>query len=261
MIIFEKKNHLYLNNINEKYTSATTFLKNFTEKKDWSEIANQYFKAGVKNAINKFCKKEQINKKEFEDIFKNEEFNSESLLKYWDKKGKEKADIGTYWHKIKENNIDENETDEKISFDLENNSNLLGEYKEFILYSHRYKIAGQSDKITIFNDKSFIIEDYKFIKELNFNSYIKRNQEKEFFLAPINHIEYCNGNLYTLQLSLYAYLLEEYGYKCKNLFLLHNVLNEKGTEILKENKIEVNYLKKEIKNLLNFHELKNIILK
>ena len=41
-------------------------------------------------------------------------------------------------------------------------------------------------------------------------------------LKPIQHLDSCNFNSYSLQLSLYAYMLEKrYGYKIAGLYLIH----------------------------------------
>lgn len=104
-------------------------------------------------------------------------------------------------------------------------------YSEKRVYWHEYLIAGTIDCLLI-KGKEFIIVDWKTNKDiLNFKSgyYKKVNgiksniwvDKKEYFKKPIHIIEFCKGNIYTLQLSLYAYILELWGYSCYDLQLYH----------------------------------------
>jgi len=98
-------------------------------------------------------------------------------------------------------------------------------------YSHEHLVAGTIDCLLV-KGKQFIIVDWKTNKkELHFKSgyYKKVNgiestqwvDKKEYFLAPLNHLEHCKGNVYTMQLSLYAYILELWGLQCIGLVLYH----------------------------------------
>lgn len=104
-------------------------------------------------------------------------------------------------------------------------------YAEKRVYWYEYLVAGTIDCLLI-KGKTFIIVDWKTNKDhLKFKSgyYKKVNgiktdiwvDKKEYFFKPIQHIEHCKGNIYTLQLSLYAYLLELWGFKCIDLILFH----------------------------------------
>lgn len=106
-------------------------------------------------------------------------------------------------------------------------------YAEKRVYLDEYKVAGTID-CPIFspNGKDFIIFDWKTNKdELKFKSGyykkvngVKTNQwvdKKEYFDYPLVDLEHCKGNIYTMQLSLYAYILEQWGYTCKGLYLFH----------------------------------------
>lgn len=135
-------------------------------------------------------------------------------------------------------------------------------YTEVRVYHPIYYIAGTID-LLIIKDKQFYILDWKTNKDdLHFISgyYKKENNIKtnkfiandERLLSPLNNLQNCKGIIYTLQLSLYSFILEEWGYECLDLELYHirdtiNVHN-------------LNYLKEEIKTLLNFHK-KNLNLK
>lgn len=103
-------------------------------------------------------------------------------------------------------------------------------YPETILYDQINKIAGQTD-LVIQRQKSedslYDFYDYKTneSKGIQFDS-IGRKQEpwKHYnrnFLAPLDHLEDCNYNLYALQLSIYAYLAQvTYGIKVGRLGII-----------------------------------------
>lgn len=104
-------------------------------------------------------------------------------------------------------------------------------YVEKRTYSYEHLVAGTIDCLLV-KGKDFIIVDWKTNKkELYFKSgyYRKVNgiestewvDKKDYLLAPLTHIENCKGNTYTLQLSLYAYILELWGMNCIGLILYH----------------------------------------
>lgn len=104
-------------------------------------------------------------------------------------------------------------------------------YPEKRVYWVDYTIAGTIDCLLV-KGKLFMIVDWKTNKdELKFESgyYKKVNgvktntwvPKKEYFYAPLQNLEYCKGMVYTMQLSLYAYILELWGYKCVGLYLFH----------------------------------------
>lgn len=124
-------------------------------------------------------------------------------------------------------------------------------YAEKRFYLVEYLIAGTIDLVLI-KDKDFIIVDWKTNKdELKFISgyYKKVNNikttewvnKKKYFNFPLNRLEECKGNVYTLQLSSYAYMMEQWGFKCVGLILCHiketveqlNKLEEKKVDIMK----------------------------
>lgn len=99
------------------------------------------------------------------------------------------------------------------------------------IYWAEYLVAGTIDCLLV-KGKTFLIVDWKTNKdELKFRSgyYKKVNgvktdiwiDKKEYFFKPISNVEYCKGNVYTLQLSLYAYLMELWGFTCVGLVLYH----------------------------------------
>ena len=104
-------------------------------------------------------------------------------------------------------------------------------YAEVCVYDSKYLISGLIDLLLI-KGAEFEILDWKTNKdELKFSAgyYKKENGVKtniwvdkdETLKYPLNHLPKCKGSGYTLQLSMYAYLVEQFGLKCKSLVLCH----------------------------------------
>lgn len=102
-------------------------------------------------------------------------------------------------------------------------------YAEKRIYWAEILIAGTIDCLLV-KGKQFLILDWKTNKDdLVFKSGyfkkvngIKTNQwvdKKEYFKKPINNLEHCKGNKYVLQLSMYAFLMELWGFQCIGLIL------------------------------------------
>lgn len=131
------------------------------------------------------------------------------------------------------------------SFDLKELPD--GYYPELLLYNHQYKIAGQADRVwveTIDSIRFIDIDDYKTNKEID------TENKWSNFLYPINHLPETAYHGYALQISLYAWMLEQHGFVPRNLRFTH--IKE---DILGESQIPYNipYLKKEVQDILEFY--------
>ncbi len=111
---------------------------------------------------------------------------------------------------------------------------------EMIIYDTDYKVAGMVDFIMKIGNKVIII-DFKTNKKIYDNGYGKKAKH------PVEHIEDCNLNHYTLQLSLYNYILRKSTFSDASfkLLILHIPDN---SEVIR---YEVPFLEKEIENILN----------
>ena len=192
--------------------------------------------------------------------------SQEEILAEWAEINKVAIDKGHKLHSEKEQELidlginvfpAQFENGLKISYDLTKLN--PGIYPELILYSPFYKVCGTSDVVIIYPDKTFDVEDYKSNKELKFESFKKFNQvtlkkEPVMMKSPVSHLQDCNGLHYTIQLSLYAFMLEQFGYKCKSLTLRHMI---QETDNWREVPYTVPYLKKEVYTLLNHFKSKN----
>lgn len=134
-------------------------------------------------------------------------------------------------------------------------------YAEKKVYMDEFEISGMIDCLVVKGNK-FIIIDWKtnkdiihfrsgyYKKEKVGNKYIKSSQwinKPSYLLYPLNHLEDSKGNLYTLQVSLYAYMVESWGYELlpNGLFIFHIRPNSRPE------RIAVPYFKEDIETMLN----------
>ena len=223
-IIFKEKTHQYFNEEGQEYISGTTFLHKFQvpfEKEKFAEMKAS--KLGI---------------------------TKEEVLAMWKQNSIEACKFGTKTHLIMENYIIGKEKNDEYSHLYESFEAIVADdfkwakkvWSEKLLHSDEYKIAGTADLIIEHNDFEFSIGDFKTNKKIDFS-----NNFGQRMLDPISHLSDCNYNLYSLQLSLYAYLFSKIsGKKCRKIFLMH--LNDD-----KWNYIPCNFLKYEIKAMLNHH--------
>ncbi len=91
-----------------------------------------------------------------------------------------------------------------------------GVYTEMVLWNYIHRIAGTPDKTIIHEDGTFDIDDYKTNGEFKTQGFKGRVMKWPFIELPDAHLGY-----YTVQLSLYAWMLVQFGLKPGKLRLLH----------------------------------------
>lgn len=79
-------------------------------------------------------------------------------------------------------------------------------YPEYMVYSMTDQICGQSDKVEV-SDNRVNITDYKTIKTLKTEGFINWEGMTTRMLKPIDHLDDCHLVHYTLQLSIYLYMI------------------------------------------------------
>lgn len=218
----------------------------------------------------------------------------EGKFKQWDETRNDACEVGTEFHEYKEEeafrkgalemngrmvNFNDSGTYnkdaklEKYSGEL---TGLNGAKVELLIYLKSVKLivegkeeeidvylCGQVDKCN-FRQVEFTrgivdtyvdIDDYKTNKEIELENPFQKMKE------PISHLDDCNYNHYALQISLYAYMLEQKGYKIGTLSITHHDIKKKGMKkklndlVGTENKrvIFVPYLKDEIEKMILFY--------
>lgn len=255
-MIFNYLDHTYTNNKGEKYTSATQFVKKFVKP----------FERDKKAAA--FAKK---NKRQVEDVIAD-----------WEKASSDAIRKGSAYHSLKEEqllNLDSiiiDDYEHKIyasEWDTEGATKIArplklepGIYPELILWSDRYKIAGQADYIEITKSGKINITDYKTSKEIKKSGFKRWDGSVEKMLYPLNNLEDCNFNHYCIQINLYAFLLKQHNRQLKigDLKVEHVVCDydeeTDKVEIKEVNTHIVPYMQDEVKLALDYFKQKQELL-
>lgn len=223
----ESTHRYYLINKPEfEFVSCTTFIEYFFHKFDSVGVANNLTMTHP-NYIG---------------------MSPQELIKNWDKAAKE----GTEIHKeidnfIKFGTMPQN-SKSKIGINWLNtiDRNKYEIFSETIIFSEEIKIAGTVDLI-LFNKENNTLDiyDWKTTKSIDKNSY----GSKMGRVPATSTLMDCNFIHYSLQLSLYRYILENYySLKVNNLTLLH--LNNNMTPY------DCNYMKNVIIEMLKYDRVK-----
>tara|TARA_Y100000996_G_scaffold18857_1_gene13959 strand:- start:2795 stop:3553 length:759 start_codon:yes stop_codon:yes gene_type:complete len=225
-IHLNEENHIYTLDGYEdiKFTSVTTIVDSLFEKFNAELIAEKL--------VNTHSSYKHL--------------TTEELLTIW----KQSAVNGTKIHKQIEDFISSkiNASDSKAQdaikwLDKITYGNKHTLYTEKIIYSKELKIAGSIDLLIKLDDiNEYIIVDWKTNKKIDIRSF----NNKVGIHNISKNIEDCKFNKYSMQLSLYRYILEEYyGLKINKQIIAH--LTDEGVRayISPYYKSEMN----EIKNL------------
>lgn len=78
---------------------------------------------------------------------------------------------------------------------------------EWEIWADDEKLAGSIDMVGVLSDGSFVIIDWKRCKHLDHDVVSKFGKTMK---SPLSHLHDCSGCRYTLQLSIYAWILEKY---------------------------------------------------
>lgn len=144
-------------------------------------------------------------------------------------------------------------------------------YAEVGIYDPVHLISGMIDLLVINRKtKHFVIIDWKTNKDdLLFNSgYFAKDKDGQmtdkfvrqykYYNYPLDNLEVCKGNTYSMQLSIYAYMMELRGYICDYLILFHirdhYILNKYSKPFIQKNGLYIVDEKK--KEYVQYHMLK-----
>jgi ATP-dependent exoDNAse (exonuclease V) beta subunit len=149
----------------------------------------------------------------------------------------------------------------RLSGYINNGFSIFAEKKVFL---KEFLLAGMID-VPLVKNKHFCILDWKtnkdelktkagyYKKSKIGNTWVKTDifvETGECFKFPLNHLEASKFNIYSLQLSTYAYILEQWGYILVNngLEIIHFPLGSSPKLI------KIPYLKREVEIMLNHHK-------
>lgn len=272
--IFNDKDHLYINKKDGyKYTSVTTLVKMYEQPYDsdfWSmykvferlsdpELWVKYRKA--------FLEHKKYSDKSFKVLNIDKDLALETqkqILKEWEENKNNSCERGTNIHADREAmlysmtgkcmtkfGLDENIQAFKGVHKLNETSGVFPEY--FISWTSEdglLKIAGMAD-IVIKNGNEVIIGDWKTNKEIKTKGYYNSKTKKtQCMLYPLNKIPDVNYYHYSLQMSIYMWLLQQQypDITCGGLFIWH--IDHDGNET----KYDCEYLKDDVERLLKHYK-------
>lgn len=229
VVTFDELSHTYTHKDLGKLISVTTLLGKYKEPFD-----SHYHAARV-------AEREGVTK--------------EMVLEMWEVEKNRACDRGTEIHKLLEDYISFGETVENYSWLFKSYNEVVDRavdkfdkvLSENLLYNEEYRVAGMADLIYEHKGDEFTIGDFKTNKKFRFSSPFS-----ERLLEPVDHLHYCEFNIYALQLSLYAYCYEQMtGKKCRKCVIFY--LNESRFI-----PYHINYMKSDIKNILNNYKSQTV---
>jgi len=205
----------------------------------------------------------------------------EQILQAWDNETERAINLGNFYHNQRESDMLDFKTIERGGTEVpivkplinENGIKLApeqklsdGVYPEHLVYLKSVGLCGQADVVEIV-DGYININDYKTNKEIKEKGYTNWEGITSKMFKPVNHLDDCNLMHYSLQLSIYAYIIKKHNPSLKigKLTIQHvkfkqigedsngYPINEhyNGEPILDEIKMyEVPYLKDEVNSLI-----------
>lgn len=237
-VVFDEASHRYTCHKGYDYISVTTLIKQYTPPFDadfWSaykalkevltakgEWRAYLDKVGGWENVVAAARMDKGFKYKKDVVARKKEF-----LKEWDENRDNAAKAGTKFHKAREA-----ETKKDLLFDdtfipviggddvlslnrLSGKKITDGLCTEMLLYDDELEIAGQADWVLL-KDGEVFIKDYKTSKEIKMKPF-----GEEVLLHPLESFPNCNFYIYSIQLSLYAFILERAGYKISRLTIEH----------------------------------------
>lgn len=203
----------------------------------------------------------------------------EEIKDAWSKEAKRSTDLGDWYHKKQEKFlIDSGEVNGLKVFTPEVVEGFRklpeqklndGIYPEHMVYLKSAQMNGIVDLITV-KDGIVSIDDYKTNKEIKSEGFKSWDGSVQKMLSPINHLDDCNLNHYTLQLGFYMYMILKQNPKLKPgkltiqhiLFELEDEKDQYGFPIVRLDeslnpivkdivKYDVPYLKSEILSIVS----------
>lgn len=211
----------------------------------------------------------------------------EQIQQVWKKESERACNLGNWYHDQRERDILGCQTIVRYNKELpvirpmqdENGRKVApsqklieGIYPEHMVYLRSSGICGQSDLVEA-ADGLVHITDYKTNKEIKAESFKNWEGVSQKMLAPVSHLDDCNLNHYTLQLSIYMYMILKHNPALKpGKITIHHILfeeeeqkDEYGYPVLKTDAsgdfiireivpYDLPYLKEEVLSILTWYK-------
>jgi hypothetical protein len=221
ILTFTHQNHKYssIEPDGIDWISVTSFIGNFKQPFEADKIAE-------KTAKNKKSKWYGM--------------TPEDIKNAWKSESKRAVDLGTWYHNCREKDICELDSMErrgsvvpvykpveKEGIKYSPDQKLTnGVYPEHLVYLKSAGLCGQSDLVEVI-DGYVHITDYKTNKEIKAEGFTNWEGKTQKMYAPVSHLDDCNLNHYTLQLSLYMFMILKHNPKLKpGTLTIHHILFE-----------------------------------
>lgn len=279
-VCFNEQEHIYWNKEdNKRFVSVTTMIHSFTQEFDsefWSAykaieklIGLEAFKAEKKRLL----ETHKVDMNYFEGTYgiTKLEFNraQQEILDKWQEENHASCERGTAIHSeletqyykqptcsVEKYGIGGKFTCKKDYYELDLEKGVYPEYLIYIISEDgKFRLAGQID-LLIKDGNDIYIVDYKTNKELKSESgFDVRTKKKVMMKYPMSNLMDCNMNHYTLQLSTYAWMLQQINpnFVIKKLILVH--YDHKGNVTTKE----VEYLKSDVERMCRYYKKQQML--
>lgn len=221
MVKFNEAGHKYESADGTNWKSVTSIVKTVQEYFDADSIARK----SSKNRKSKWYG-----------------MSPEEIMKCWDDISMTAIELGNWYHKEQEKILCNIDTIEREGFTcnivkpiiIDNEKHAPDQtlqnnhvYPEHFCYLKSVGICGQSDLVEVRNNEVHII-DYKSNKELSTSGYKDWQGIAKKLKHPVSHLEDCKLNIYTLQLSMYMYMILKHNplLKAGSLKIHHIIFRE-----------------------------------
>jgi hypothetical protein len=273
MIKFQEDGHKYSNidpNDNFEWISATKLIHQFVEPFDAIAVSEKCSKG----------KNPKYSGKDPADI-----------RAMWNKESKRSTDLGSWYHNQREKDMLQFKFVTRDGIEIPIIKPVMsgkiklapeqkigpGLYPEHFVYLRSASVCGQADRIEVIGDTVHVF-DYKTNKEIKRKGHEFWDGTVKKMLGPLRHLDDCELNTYTLQLSLYMYIIIKHNPMLKpgNIQIQHvqfeidrldengypvHALNPVGEPIIsKIELIDLPYLKKEVLAMLKWLKINKEML-
>jgi hypothetical protein len=222
-IVFHDDSHSYIHDSGFQYRSVTSVLDKLKPEKDWDEIKRKYAK---KKKITVDEVTAMWDHEKNKSLIRGTAYHLQKELEFIDKGVVTRNHGGTTFKlQVIPSQLDSNNQKPSLgTLSLED-----GIYPELIVWLDSVKLAGQADRVEIYNNV-INVYDFKTNKKIDTAPYVKWDGSFDRLKVPCNHLGECNANIYYLQLNMYAYMIKKHNplFEIGEMVIEHVSFNDEG---------------------------------
>lgn len=211
-----------------KYTSIKA-----EDERDWVSVTSFIGNFKQPFEADKIAEKSSKNKKS-----KWYGMTPQAIKEAWKSEANRATTLGTWYHNCRESDICALDSMERHGFTVPVFKPLEiegvkyspdqklkdGVYPEHMVYLKSAGLCGQSDLVEVI-DGHVHITDYKTNKEIKVEGFTNWEGITTKMMPPVHHLDDCNLNHYSLQLSLYMYIILKHNPRLKpGTLTIHHIL-------------------------------------